>query len=172
MRLRVLGGRAIVLSLVSCFAVASAFAAGAGPVTVYSSKQTTVLGKVLVSGSGRTLYHYKLDGKNAAKCTGACTAKWPPLLIGAGASPIAGPGATSSLLGTVKRSDGKVQVTYRGWPLYLFAGDKGARQTKGQAFEKEWYVVNTNGALVKHAVAATPTTTAAPTTTSGYPAWG
>ena len=52
-----------------------------------------------------------------------------------------------------------------------FAFDKAAGQTKGQAFEKQWYVVNTNGALVKHAVATPPTTTTA-TTTSGGPAWG
>ena len=61
------------------------------------------------------------------------------------------------------------QVTYAGWPLYFFAGDTAAGQTKGQGFEKQWYVVNTSGALVKRAI-TTPTTTTA--TTTGGPAWG
>ena len=69
-------------------------------------------------------------------------------------------------LGTIKAKNGMRQVTYAGWPLYTFAGDSAAGQTKGQAFEKQWYVVNTSGGLVKSAVAA-PT----PTTTSGGSAW-
>ncbi len=130
MALRVLRARLVAIAVVTGFGVAAA-SATAAPVTVYSSKQTTALGKILVSGSGRTLYHYSPEKKNVVKCTAACAAKWPPLLIGSGVKPIAGPGATASLLGTVKRPDGKLQVTYRGLALYLFSGDKKAGDVKG-----------------------------------------
>ena len=69
------------------------------------------------------------------------------------------------------------QVTYGGWPLYYFAGDKAAGQVNGQGFEKTWYVVNTKGALVKHAVNQnasnpSPSPSPSPTTTSSGSAWG
>ena len=110
-------------------------------------------GKILVSSSGRTLYRYTIDRKGVNRCTAnaTCNKYWPPLLVKAGAKATAGTGATASKLGTIKAKNGMRQVTYAGWPLYLFAFDKAAGQTKGQGFEKQWYVVNTNGALVKHA---------------------
>jgi hypothetical protein len=61
-----------------------------------------------------------------------------------------------ALLGTIKAAHGMSQVTYAGFPLYVFAGDKAAGQTNGQGFQSQWYVVNTKGALVKHALAVPP----------------
>jgi predicted lipoprotein with Yx(FWY)xxD motif len=128
-------------------------------------------GTILVSSKGRTLYRYTIDRKRVNRCTSdsTCNKYWPPLLVKAGAKPTAGPGAEKSLLGTIKARNGMRQVTYAGWPLYTFIGDSAAGQVKGQAFEKEWYVVNTSGALVKKAVAAPPPAT---TTTTGGTAWG
>ena len=60
-------------------------------------------------------------------------------------------GAQASRLGTTKRKDGTLQVTYRGHPLYLFSGDSKAGQTGGQnvdAFGAEWYVLSTAGVKV------------------------
>ncbi len=138
--------------------------------TVKAVKSTT-FGSILVSSRGRTLYRYTIDRKGVNRCSSnaTCNKYWPPLLVKAGAKPTAGTGAKSSKLGTIKAKNGMRQVTYAGWPLYLFAGDTAAGQTKGQGFEKQWYVVNTNGGLVKGAV-ATPTTTTA--TTTGGTAWG
>ena len=149
---------------------ASSTSATNGTVKAVTSK---TFGKVLVSSSGRTLYRYTIDRKGVNRCSAVaiCNKYWPPLLVKAGAKPTAGTGATASKLGTIKAKNGMRQVTYAGWPLYRFAFDKAAGQTKGQGFEKQWYVVNTNGALVKHAVTTPPTTTTA-TTTSGGPAWG
>lgn len=126
-------------------------------------------GTILVSSKGRTLYRYTIDHKSSNRCTSdpACNKYWPPLLVKTGVKPTAGAGAKAAMLGTIKAKNGMSQVTYAGWPLYTFIGDSAAGQTKGQAFEKEWYVVSTSGALVKHAVAAP-----APTTTSGGTAWG
>jgi len=139
--------------------------------TVKAVKSTS-FGMILVSSRGRTLYRYTIDRKGVNRCTSnaACNKYWPPLLVKAGAKPTAGAGAKPSKLGTIRAKNGMRQVTYAGWPLYLFAGDTAAGQTKGQGFEKLWYVANTNGALVKHAIATPPTTTTA--TTTGGPAWG
>jgi predicted lipoprotein with Yx(FWY)xxD motif len=151
-------------------AASSSTSSGKGTVRAVKSK---TFGTILVSASGRTLYRYTIDRQRTNKCTAdpACNPYWPPLLIKAGAKATAGVGVKAAKLGTIKAKNGMRQVTYAGWPLYWFAGDKKAGQTSGQAFEKEWYVVNTSGALVKHAVAATPTATTATTTSSG-PAWG
>ncbi|HEY2777218.1 MAG TPA: hypothetical protein VGI77_04890 [Gaiellaceae bacterium] len=145
---------------------ASSSSTATGTVKAVKSK---TFGTILVSSQGRTLYRYTVDRKNVNRCSSnaACNKYWPPLLVKAGAKPTAGAGAKASRLDTIKANNGMRQVTYGGWPLYYFAGDSAAGQTKGQAFEKEWYVVNTSGALVKSAVAA-PT----PTTTSSGTAWG
>jgi predicted lipoprotein with Yx(FWY)xxD motif len=138
--------------------------------TVKAVKSKT-FGTILVSSRGRTLYRYTIDRKNVNRCTAnaTCNKYWPPLLVKAGSKPTAGTGAKAAKLGTIKAKNGMRQVTYAGWPLYVFAGDTASGQTKGQGFEKQWYVVNTNGGFVKSAV-ATPTTTTA--TTTGGTAWG
>jgi len=150
------------LLLVSVSGVGVAMAATAST----ASKKGTVMtahsskfGTILVASNGMTLYRYTPDMKHESACTGACATYWPPLLVKAGATPTAGSGATASLLGTTKRSNGAMQVTYAGWPLYFYAGDKKAGQTNGQGFEKSWYVVSTTGALVKARVKTTGTTT-------------
>jgi hypothetical protein len=56
------------------------------------------------------------------------------------------------LLGTAKRRDGKIQLTYNGWPLYTYAGDSKAGDTTGQGvsqFGAAWYLLKTNGQLIK-----------------------
>ena len=123
--------------------------------TAHSSKY----GTILVASNGMTLYRYTPDKKNLSMCSGACASYWPPLVLEPGAKPTAGSGATASLLRTMKRSNGAMQVTYGGWPLYTYAGDKKAGQTNGQGFEKSWYVVGTTGALVKSAVSSSGGTT-------------
>jgi predicted lipoprotein with Yx(FWY)xxD motif len=139
----------------------TATAAVAAPATVsVHSAQISGLGKILVNASGRTLYHASAEPKNVTKCTGACAADWPPLLVAAGTKPVAGPGVRMSLLGTVKRSDGKLQVTYAGMPLYLYSGDKKAGSVKGQGVGAVswlggmWNAVATSGAVVKTVIAS------------------
>jgi len=140
------------LALVTVFTVAVT-AANAALVSVHST-QNSALGKILVSASGRTLYHNAFEKKNVIKCTGACATEWPPLLISAGAKPVAGTGVTASLLGTVKRSNGKLQVTYGGKPLYLYAGDKKAGDVKGQGSGGIWHALTPSGAVVTKTVSA------------------
>jgi predicted lipoprotein with Yx(FWY)xxD motif len=143
--------------------------------TVKAAERTS-FGMILVSSSGRTLYRYTVDSKGVNRCSSnaTCNKFWPPLVVKAGVKPTVGAGARRGLLGTIKAAHGMRQVTYAGFPLYFFAGDKAAGQVKGQGFDSKWYVVDTRGALVKHAMTTSTTTstsTSGGTTTSGS-TWG
>ena len=132
------------------------------------SLRSTSLGKVLVSSTGHTLYLFEKDKNGKSSCAGQCAKYWPPLI--ATAKPTAGTGISAAKLGRVRRTDGRMQVTYNHHPLYLFLLDKSAGQTKGQAvnfFGGLWYAVSAHGTAVLKA-AATGTTTTAETTTSSY----
>lgn len=163
-------GRAmrVLLPLMIVGAVVAGGALAASAAMHSSSSSSTVngfksssFGMVLVGANGHSLYRYALDSKGVNRCSSvaSCSKFWPALVVKATVKPSAGSGATASLLGTIKAAHGMLQVTYAGFPLYSFAGDKTAGQTKGQGFEGKWYVVNTKGALVKHAVTSNSTTT-------------
>jgi predicted lipoprotein with Yx(FWY)xxD motif len=72
----------------------------------------TPLGRILVDSKGITLYDFPPDKGTTSVCYGACAALWPPLI--AKGKLVAGPGVRASLLGTTKRKDGKLEVTYNG----------------------------------------------------------
>jgi predicted lipoprotein with Yx(FWY)xxD motif len=141
--------------------------------TVWAVKSKS-FGMILVGKGGKTLYRYTLDGKGTNRCTSnaTCAKYWPQLLIKSTAKPTVGTGASAGLLGTIKAAHGMRQVTYAGFPLYFFSGDSAGGQTKGQGFEKQWYVVNTKGAFVKHAVSGGTTGTTKSTSTSSGGGWG
>jgi predicted lipoprotein with Yx(FWY)xxD motif len=104
------------------------------------------LGTFLVAGNGRTLYLFEKDKTSKSTCSGQCAQFWPPLLTSG--KPKAGGKAKGSLLGTTRRSDGKLQVTYKGHPVYTFSQDTKAGQTKGEglkAFGAEWYALAPSG---------------------------
>jgi predicted lipoprotein with Yx(FWY)xxD motif len=110
----------------------------------------TSLGKILVNSQGRTLYLFKKDSHGRSTCTGACAKFWPPLRVSG--KPTAGHGVSASKLGTIKRSDGKPQVTYNGHPLYTFQMDTKAGQTNGQgvtAFGAAWFALSSAGNQIR-----------------------
>jgi predicted lipoprotein with Yx(FWY)xxD motif len=122
-----------------------AAAAIAATSTSTISLRTTAVGKVLVAANGHTLYLFTADKGKKSTCYGQCAGYWPPLFA---AKPNVGAGLKASLLGTTKRKDGKLQVTYAGHPLYFFAQDKKAGQVKGQGFVHfggSWWVVSAAG---------------------------
>ena len=128
-------------------APAAGTAAGSGtPAPAMLSTGSAKLGTIVTDQAGRTLYLFEKDTGPTSTCTGACAQTWPPLLTGA--APVAGPGATSSLIGSTRRSDGTMQVTYAGHPLYTFSGDRATGQTNGEglkAFGAGWYVLTPQG---------------------------
>ena len=110
---------------------------------------TTSLGKILVDAQGRSLYLFERDAGTKSTCSGGCATAWPPLI--AHGKPTAGRGAQAAKLGTVKRDDGSLQVTYGDHPLYLFAGDQGRGQVNGQgstAFGAPWFVLSASGSQI------------------------
>jgi predicted lipoprotein with Yx(FWY)xxD motif len=126
----------------------------------------TALGRVLVDGRGRTLYLFGKDKHGRSACSGKCAGFWPPLI--ASGKPLATAGAKASLLGTTKRTDGRLQVTYNHHPLYTFVKDLKKGQTNGEevdAFGAEWYALSPAGAWIEKTIA--PSSTPAPTT-GGY----
>jgi predicted lipoprotein with Yx(FWY)xxD motif len=104
------------------------------------------LGRILVDAKGRTLYDFPPDKHGMSTCYGACAALWPPLTTHG--KPVAGHGVRASLLGTTKRKDGKLEVTYNGHPLYYFVTDRKPGQTTGQGvnqFGGPWWVLSPAG---------------------------
>jgi predicted lipoprotein with Yx(FWY)xxD motif len=109
----------------------------------------TGLGTILVDGKGMTVYLFEKDTGTTSTCYGACAGIWPPVLTNG--APVAGSGADASLLGTTKRTNGTVQVTYDGHPLYYYSGDSKPGQTNGQGLDEfgaKWEAVKPDGAPV------------------------
>ncbi len=108
---------------------------------------TTTIGgvSVLTNASGRTLYWFAPDTSDRSACYGTCAAYWPPVF----GLPAAGdPGVVTAKLGTIRRTDGTLQATYSGHPLYTYIGDTGPGQASGNN-------INLNGGLW-HEVPAAP----------------
>ena len=158
---------------VTGFLAASALAGGAGSQSNATlSLRQTDLGHILVSAKGHTLYLFMKDLNGRSACSGTCATYWPPLMKTGKLT--VGPGVKRALVGTTKRADGRLQVTYNKHPLYAFALDKRAGQTKGQGssnFGAKWYAVSAQGrAVLKAPTTSTTTTdTTTTTTTTTYP---
>jgi predicted lipoprotein with Yx(FWY)xxD motif len=109
---------------------------------------------VLTNDNGMTLYTLSGEGNGKFICTSsACLHVWHPLTASASGTPSGSVGS----LATVKRSDGTVQVTYKGVPLYTFADDKAPGEDNGQGVKD----VGTWSAVTVGATSSTPATQAA-----------
>ena len=119
---------------------------GGGEAITISLASVGDLGKVLVDPQGMTVYDFHKDKGGTPTCYGACAQAWPPV-VSAG-EPQPGNGASASMLGTVERKDGTMQVTYAGHPLYTFIEDKKPGEANGNdvsAFGAQWYALMGNG---------------------------
>jgi predicted lipoprotein with Yx(FWY)xxD motif len=102
-------------------------------------------GHVIFASNNRVLYMFGADHGTSSTCYGVCASAWPPLL--SKSTPRVGAGLNPALLGTTKRNDGSVQVTYGGHPLYYYSGDSPGK-IMCQAANMHggfWYVVNADG---------------------------
>jgi predicted lipoprotein with Yx(FWY)xxD motif len=127
----------------------------AGTAGTVVSTANSNLGRILVNSRGHTLYLFGKDRNGKSACSGQCATFWPPLI--ANGKPRVAGGAKASLIGTMKRADGRRQVTYNHHPLYTFAKDKQKGQTNGEglnAFGANWYAVSPAGAKVLRRPAA------------------
>jgi predicted lipoprotein with Yx(FWY)xxD motif len=108
------------------------------------SLKTAAIGgaTVLTNASGFTLYSFAPDTPAKSNCNGTCAQSWPPLT-----GPATAAGVTGTF-GTITRSDGSVQATFDGHPLYTFVGDTAPGQAKGNGLNVAgglWHEVTTSG---------------------------
>jgi predicted lipoprotein with Yx(FWY)xxD motif len=138
----------VISTIVLAAVVALVAAASAATGTVVSWRKTSI-GNAITTSSGHTLYLFRADHGTTSACYGQCAVYWPPLLTSG--KPVASGRVLASLLGTTKRKDGKLQVTYKGHPLYTFVQDKTAGQTTGEGsknFGASWYALAPSGATI------------------------
>ncbi len=162
--------RTVLLVAVALAAVAmtsSAFgrsAHSAATAAVVSAKNSS-LGKILVTGSGQTLYLDTADKPGHPACTGGCVGIWPPLKTSG--APKATGGAKASDLGTTKGPGGIKQVTYSGHPLYTFSTDSKSHPTSGEGVNG-FYVVSTNGSKITKSTKTTTSSSSSSSSSTGY----
>ena len=123
-----------ILAVATILAACSSSGAAAGGSTIMTASVGSN-GTLVVAGSNSmTVYVFSKDTADSgtSACTAACITKWPALTVPAGTTPTAGSGATGKV-GTITRSDsnGALQVTYNGLPLYFFSGDKAVGDSNG-----------------------------------------
>jgi predicted lipoprotein with Yx(FWY)xxD motif len=135
---------------------------GGGSGTIAGGEVAGV-GTVLVDSEGMTVYLFTPDEGTTSTCYGGCESAWPPVV--AEGKPTAGEGATSSALGTTKRKDGTMQVTYNGHPLYTFSGDTAPGEAVGQENDGTWFVLGRSGEAVKGGAPSGGTTESTESTT-------
>lgn len=150
---------------------------GGSQVVAHVVANAKIGSSILVDSKGMTLYTFSADSSGMSACSGGCATVWPPLTVPSGTTPKGGSGATGTFT-TITRSDGTLQVTWGGHPLYTFSGDSAAGDTNGQNITSDggkWTVV-TVGAVTtpmtttapKTTTPASPATTKAPTGGYGY----
>jgi predicted lipoprotein with Yx(FWY)xxD motif len=162
-RTSLIGGAILAVALVAVVALASASGSSRSATKVKSGH---ALGKtVLVNSAGRTLYSLSAETHRRFICTGSCLSLWHPLFATGGKKPT---GARS--LGTVKRPEGKLQVTYKGRPLYTFSGDHKRGDAMGEGLKDVgvWHAAVVSSASKAPAAAPQQPTTTSPSNSYGY----
>jgi predicted lipoprotein with Yx(FWY)xxD motif len=134
---------AILVSLVT----AGATLAGARSTSAHAKLilRTSEFGKVIFASNGNVVYMFGRDKTAKSTCYGVCAKAWPPLLTKS--APSVGHGLAASRLGTTKRKDGSLQVTYNRHPLYFYTGDKHGKIMCQHAVVHGgiWLVLKANG---------------------------
>jgi predicted lipoprotein with Yx(FWY)xxD motif len=143
-------GLAAALMIAACGSSTSSSSSGgasaAAPASSGNALKSTTIGgaAVLTNGKGFTLYWFAPDTSTKSNCNGSCVTYWPPVKGPA----TAGTGVTGKLA-TITRSDGSVQATYNGHPLYTYVGDKAPGQAAGNGLNINggvWHEVTVSGA--------------------------
>jgi len=119
----------------------------------HAFQETAVLAKaspygaILAASFDVTVYVNVHDSPRHSNCAGTCTKTWIPLTVRR--SPEVGEGVSASLLGIIRRDDGRKQVTYNGHPLYTYRGDHQPLEAIGQGASGNWYVISASGDPVR-----------------------
>ena len=146
------------LLLGAVFAAPAASERGSTGALVKVAYNAKLKRSILVDARGFSLYVFFFDPRDRAICVGSlpipnCQRNWPPLLTTG--KPRAGAGARAALLGTTRRSDGRLQVTYNHRALYFFHGfaptppDRKPGDVNGQDLGSHWWVLSPAGVPIK-----------------------
>ena len=130
--------RAVLYAMCVVLSLALAGAALADNHAIKLSEKAGI-GKFFTDSKGMTLYVFKKDSPGKSACAGPCVVKWPLYFREKVAVP---EGSHATDFGTITREDGKPQTTYKGWPLYYFAGDKAPGDVLGQGLGNVWFAAN------------------------------
>ena len=102
---------------------------------------SATLGTYLIAYNGMTVYTYSPDTNNKSNCYGTCAQNWPPYLVGAEDNVQQLKAGVNGKVDTIIRTDGGIQVTYNGHPLYFYIKDKQSGDTTGRNVGGVWFVV-------------------------------
>ena len=130
--------RAVLYAMCAVLTLALAGAAFADHHAIKVSAKEGV-GKFLTDSKGMTLYVFKKDSPGKSVCAGPCVEKWP---LYHRENVVVPDGLAPGDFGNIAREDGKPQTTYKGWPLYYYAGDKAPGDALGQGLGNVWFVAN------------------------------
>jgi predicted lipoprotein with Yx(FWY)xxD motif len=121
---------------------------GSNSSTVTIMTQSIGSNTVLTNGQGRTIYWFAIDTPTTSNCSGSCAQFWPPVI----GKPVAASGTSLPKgFGTITRSNGAVQATYDGHPLYTYMGDTGSGQMTGNDKNLSgglWWAMTPTGAKI------------------------
>ncbi len=137
--------RRLLFAALLAAAVALAWAAPAMAAGTTITVRGSEFGRILWGPKRQAVYVFQRDGRGVSRCYGECARAWPPVYTKG--RPVPGRGARASLLGTTRRRDGRLQVTYRGRPLYYYAHE-GPGQVRCHNVNLNgglWWVVGPNG---------------------------
>jgi predicted lipoprotein with Yx(FWY)xxD motif len=138
-------------------------------------KTMSIDGRVILTDSaGFVLYWFANDTPTASMCTGSCASYWPPLI---GTPSLASGVSLAGKLGTIKRSNGQLQATYDGHPLYTFKSDTSAGMASGNDLNASgglWWAVTSSGSKIKHKLSSSssPSSPSTSTPSSGSGGYG
>ncbi len=151
--------------------IAATALATSSALTLGSATNATVGKPVVISSSGRTLYALSPETSKRLLCKSAeCFKVWPPVTVKSSKVKLKAASGVQGRLGIVKRSNGTLQVTLRGEPLYRFSGDSGKGQAHGQGIESfggKWHAVTASSS---EATSAPPTPPSMQPEAPSYPA--
>jgi predicted lipoprotein with Yx(FWY)xxD motif len=139
----------VLLALAAVSASSAAFGSSQAPRPTLRTGSSSY-GRVLFDGRGFVVYAFTRDPKGKSLCTGACAKAWPPYVVKTRLR--AASGVKARLLGTTRRADGSLQVTYAGRALYYYVGDRSRGQIlchNVTEFGGVWRVIRPSGTPVR-----------------------
>ncbi len=123
--------------LVTVLAISGSYILSAAPALAASHGNKWVMsaplnGQVFIMDQTHmSLYTYDDDSEGVSNCYGTCAEKWPPALLPEGTR-------MPESYSLIRRKDGKMQIAFRGRPLYRYFKDRKIGDIKGDGVGGKW----------------------------------